>query len=485
MGDGASPAFVVGDAVLATHDVFVFGETYSAEVIDTRARDGVAEFKVLRSGSNEKDATWLAVNKMVRDTVDARREAGMLDEPVNEPEGAQEPAKAARAKKPKEKAAKKPKAKPAAKANASEGPDEEKRGLGPVAPGSADGKRKGKTAAEIEAEAAKNPGGYVHYAGDVHCKSARRPGSDAFDMTFHLIDQNGSCYRFRDCDATGKFAPGKTQGFLRSKLAVARFLERDGASGADAAERDAAESAVPAAETSKKKRSEAEPAAAGREKRAKTTDVDATPATLPAAANGEGANVANVANVPLDLSEQEEAGIRVELSASLKRELITQWERVTLQGELLSLPRSVTAAEVLRRFEADAKKKARSAEQAELAADCAAGLKAYFDGALYSSLLYAEEHAQAEAALVSHKNTKRREPSEVYGAEHLLRLFVKLPELMPLRDMDAAAAKAVQAKLTEFVRWMQRNASAHFVSGEYVDARPAAAAKAGEATVAT
>ena len=273
----------------------------------------------------------------------------------------------------------------------------------------------------------------MHYAGDVHCKSARRPGSDAFDLTFHLIDQNGSCYRFRDCDATGKFAPGKTQGFLRSKLAVARFLERDGASGADAAERDAAESAVPAAETSKRNRSEAEPAAAGREKRAKTAEVDATPATLPAAANGEGANVANVANVPLDLSEQEEAGIRVELSASLKREMITQWERVTLQGELLSLPRSVTAAEVLRRFEAAAKKKARSAEQAELAADCAAGLEAYFDGALSSSLLYAEEHAQAEAALVSHKNTKRREPSEVYGAEHLLRLFVKLPE------RDAAA----------------------------------------------
>jgi hypothetical protein len=114
------------------------------------------------------------------------------------------------------------------------------RGLGPGTPGSADGKRKGKTAAEIEAEAAKNPGGFVHYAGDVHCKSARRPGSDAFDLTFHLFDQNGSNYRFRDCDATGKFAPGKTQGFLRSKLAVARYLEREGASGADAAERDAA-----------------------------------------------------------------------------------------------------------------------------------------------------------------------------------------------------------------------------------------------------
>jgi len=419
MGDGASPAFVVGDVVLATHDVFVFGETYSAEVIDTRTRDGVAEFKVLRSGSNEKDATWLAANKIVRDTVDARREAGMLDEPVNEPESAQEPAKAARAKKPKEKAAKKPKAKPAAKANASEGPD-------------------AKASAESAVPAA---------------ETSKKKRSEAEPAAA------GSAKRAKTADTEREPEP---DGLSAKKQAPKREPEGGAAK-------------VPAA---KKKKPE-------KKKKPAAASFDAAPATPPAAANGEGANVANVANVPLDPSEQEEAEIRVELSASLKRELITQWERVTLQGELLSLPRSVTAAEVLRRFEADAKKKARSAEQAALAAACAAGLKAYFDGALYSSLLYAEERAQAEAALVSHKNTKKREPSEVYGAEHLLRLFVKLPELVPLRDMDAAAAKAVQAKLTEFVRWMQRNASAHFVSGEYVDARPAAAAKAGEATVAT
>ena len=411
MGDGASPAFVVGDVVLATHDVFVFGETYSAEVIDTRMRDGVAEFKVLRSGSNEKDATWLAVNKMVRDTVDARREAGMLDEPVNEPEGAQEPAKAA-------KAAKKPKAKPAAKANASEGPDAKKKASAESAATAAEASKKKRSEAEPAAA--------------------------------------GSAKRAKTADAEREPEP---DGLSAKKQAPKREPEGGAAKG-------------PAA---KKKK----PA---KKKKLAAASFDAAPATPPAAANGEGANVANVRSDP---SEQEEAEIRVELSASLKRELITQWERVTLQGELLSLPRSVTAAEVLRRFEADAKKKARSAEQAALAAACAAGLKAYFDGALYSSLLYAEERAQAEAALVSHKNTKKREPSEVYGAEHLLRLFVKLPELVPLRDMDAAAAKAVQAKLTEFVRWMQRNASAHFVSGEYVDARPAAAAKAGEATVAT
>ena len=112
MGDGASPAYAVGDAVLATHDD---GKTYSAKVIDTRTKDGVAEFKVHWSGFNKKQDQWLEVAKMVRDTVDARREAGMPDTPGDEPEGAPEPTKDARAKKPK--------AKPAAKANASERSD--------------------------------------------------------------------------------------------------------------------------------------------------------------------------------------------------------------------------------------------------------------------------------------------------------------------------------------------------------------------------
>jgi mortality factor 4-like protein 1 len=394
MGDGASPAYAVGDAVLATHDD---GKTYSAKVIDTRTKDGVAEFKVHWSGFNKKQDQWLAVAKMVRDTVDARREAGMTDKPGDEPEGAPEPTKDARAKKPK--------AKPAAKANASE-------------------------------------------------------RSDA---------------------------------------------------------KASAESGAPAAETSKKKRSEAEPAAAGSAKRAKTLDAEREPEPKrpsakekapkrepeegaakvpgkkvpgkkkkPTAANGEDANAPAA-----EPSEQEETpSLRLELSASLKRELITGWERITREGKLLSLPRSVTAAEVLRRFEEDAKAKARSAEQAALASECAAGLKAYFDGALRASLLYAEERAQAEAVLAGGERFdagggegKKMEPSAVYGAEHLLRLFVKLPELLPLRDMDAAAAKAVQAKLAEVLRWMQRNAAAHF-GGEYVDAPVSAAAGMPEAAAA-
>jgi mortality factor 4-like protein 1 len=77
-----------------------------------------------------------------------------------------------------------------------------------------------------------------------------------------------------------------------------------------------------------------------------------------------------------------------------------------------------------------------------------AGLKAYFDRALRPVLLYKQEHAQADALLgeegagvVARAGAGPLPPSEVYGAEHLLRLFVKLPELLPVGDMDTSAVK--------------------------------------------
>ena len=156
--------------------------------------------------------------------------------------------------------------------------------------------------------------------------------------------------------------------------------------------------------------------------------------------------------------------LRVELSASLKRELLTGWERITREGKLLQLPKEkdVTVAEVLKKYKDDAVAKAKNQEQESLAVECAEGLQAYFDAALRSNLLYTEEREQADAVL------KSSTPSAVYGAEHLLRLFVKLPELLPVADMDANAAKVVQVKLTEVLRWMQRNAALHF-GGEYVE----------------
>ena len=168
--------------------------------------------------------------------------------------------------------------------------------------------------------------------------------------------------------------------------------------------------------------------------------------------------------------------LHVNLSTALKRELIGAWEKITREGKRHRLPKSVTVSDVVARYEADARARARSPEQGELVSEVCAGIKAYFDRALHSVLLYKEEREVAATLCADPSETKTKTssappppPSDVYGAEHLLRLFVKLPDLLPVCDMDAVAVREVQVKLTEFLRWAQRNASALFVSSEWED----------------
>ena len=82
--------------------------------------------------------------------------------------------------------------------------------------------------------------GFVHYAADVYVQSSARPGTGHIDLTFQLYDAEGEYYPFKNCDATGHYHPVKDAPLLRSKIAVQRYLERDGMTPEDA-ERYAAE----------------------------------------------------------------------------------------------------------------------------------------------------------------------------------------------------------------------------------------------------
>ena len=129
----------------------------------------------------------------------------------------------------------------------------------------------GKTAAEMANESKGGGGvptlgdGFVHYASHVYCQSNQRPESKHFDLTFQLFDLTGTYYQFKNwyvlhfpnpgrlfdhtrltlfwqnsSDQTGKYAPGKDVSLLRSKVAVARYLERDGLSTEDIEQQEAA-----------------------------------------------------------------------------------------------------------------------------------------------------------------------------------------------------------------------------------------------------
>jgi hypothetical protein len=81
------------------------------------------------------------------------------------------------------------------------------------------------------------------------------------------------------------------------------------------------------------------------------------------------------------------------------------------------------------------------------------GIKAYFDRALPVCLLYRFERPQLAAFLGDRPAEDGRPMSHVYGAPHLLRLLVRLPEL--LREAPSITrdeADALGAHLADFVK---------------------------------
>jgi mortality factor 4-like protein 1 len=87
------------------------------------------------------------------------------------------------------------------------------------------------------------------------------------------------------------------------------------------------------------------------------------------------------------------------------------------------------------------------------------GLRCYFDKALPAMLLYKKERQQYSEEVKGDVS-----PSTIYGAEHLLRLFVKLPELLASVNMEEDALNKLQQKLLDILKFLQKNQSSFFLS---------------------
>ncbi|KAJ7525269.1 hypothetical protein O6H91_17G043500 [Diphasiastrum complanatum] len=142
----------------------------------------------------------------------------------------------------------------------------------------------------------------------------------------------------------------------------------------------------------------------------------------------------------------------------LKKQLVDDWELISQLGKLIKLPRSPNVEEILKKY-LEFKLK-RGDMVGDSLVEVLNGLRSYFDKALPALLLYKAEREQY-AEVISENNTS---PSSIYGAEHLLRLFVKLPDLLAYTNMEEEALNVLQQKLADFLRFLQKNQSSFFVS---------------------
>lgn len=67
---------------------------------------------------------------------------------------------------------------------------------------------------------------------------------------------------------------------------------------------------------------------------------------------------------------------------------------------------------------------------------------------------------------------------DIYGAEHLLRLFVQLPSLITHTNMDSDAVHVLMDYLTDILKFMQKQQK-HLFLTEYENAAPGYVALSG------
>ncbi|KAI8907192.1 MRG-domain-containing protein [Gorgonomyces haynaldii] len=165
--------------------------------------------------------------------------------------------------------------------------------------------------------------------------------------------------------------------------------------------------------------------------------------------------------------------IKIMIPDALKTLLVEDWESVTKNQKLVALPRAINVNDVLNRYqdyikEGQRRRGAREGRSDESLGEVIDGLRVYFDRALGNILLYRFERQQ-------YVDIKKQYPekamSEIYGAEHLLRLFVHMPSIIAHTNMEQDAVHILKDHFTQFLGYLLKFQKELFIE-DYEPAPP-------------
>uniref|UniRef100_A0A1I8J605 MRG domain-containing protein n=1 Tax=Macrostomum lignano TaxID=282301 RepID=A0A1I8J605_9PLAT len=159
--------------------------------------------------------------------------------------------------------------------------------------------------------------------------------------------------------------------------------------------------------------------------------------------------------------------IQIELSRPLKLWLADDADLVCKQKRLLALPPppSQTVSGILGRFVTTQSAISNADElERERLSEFVAGLQSYFNTVLNSQLLYSNERQQFSSLLKSHRTAM---PASLYGCMHLLRLFVRLGDLLSHTKLDLKCLNTLLDYCDAFLLFLERNMDVFMTSGSY------------------
>ncbi|KYQ93265.1 NuA4 histone H4 acetyltransferase complex subunit [Tieghemostelium lacteum] len=141
------------------------------------------------------------------------------------------------------------------------------------------------------------------------------------------------------------------------------------------------------------------------------------------------------------------------LPLNLKSVLVENWSLIVNDKMLVKLPKSPTISEIFKGYITSRQKDKDIDEVTE-------GLKSYFNKALGPILLYKFERLQYKDILKTYPKTPM---SDIYGGEHLLRLFVKLPLLLSTLNMEDKTISIIKKSFEDILKYIEENEITIFI----------------------
>ena len=185
-----------------------------------------------------------------------------------------------------------------------------------------------------------------------------------------------------------------------------------------------------------------------------------------------------------DLTDEFDSNLptAISLPSQLKKHLVDEWNLIANEPKhLLKIPRLVTVNDIFKEYLESKEKKIEKKVDYEKVKGLFEGLKVYFNKALPSILLYRHERIQydilAESVFTTPKvagvsSTSIPEvtilPSDIYGGEHLIRLFVRLPKLLSGVVMQTGNISDIVGEFNDFVKFIQKNANRYVNISDYI-----------------
>ncbi|KAI6021027.1 MRG-domain-containing protein [Pisolithus marmoratus] len=152
--------------------------------------------------------------------------------------------------------------------------------------------------------------------------------------------------------------------------------------------------------------------------------------------------------------------MKLNVPEALKVQLVDDWEAVTKNNQLVPLPRNPNVLDILLEFKDHVLKMGKQANLRDpelILPTIISGLQVYFDRSLGANLLYRFErpqYAEIRKTYVTGPKVvvgQEKEMSAIYGAEHLLRMLVSLPQMVASSTMDAESVSLVKDYVNELL----------------------------------